>query len=113
MLMMKQVQTNIHRQLNAVSRPIRSSMAGTRRYRDNEDDTIENQLELDQDNMAVAHPRWYRRGPQRVWGGCLRCWPSKRNSIGRERRRRICAWVLIAVVILTLLGVIAGLLAIL
>jgi hypothetical protein len=89
------------------------TMASPPRYRDNEDDPIEYQLELGQDHAPAAHPRWYRCSPKRLWGCRLVCWPSRTGAVGRERSRRTRAWVLIVVVVLTLLGVIAGLSAIL
>lgn len=88
-------------------------MASPPRYRDEEDDPIDNHLELDQDHTPAAHPRWYRCGPKRLWGGRLVCWPPRTCAVGRERGRRIRVWVLIVVVVLTLLGVTAGLSAIL
>ncbi|KAF2633768.1 hypothetical protein BU25DRAFT_328579 [Macroventuria anomochaeta] len=84
-------------------------MTSPPRYRDNENDPSEDQMRLGHDSTSAAHPRWYRRDPQRLWGGCLRCWPSSKSSMGREKRRRLCRWVMIAIVILTLVGVIAGL----
>ncbi|KAF9697384.1 hypothetical protein EKO04_004767 [Ascochyta lentis] len=69
-------------------------------YVDNEDNPFVDQMELNDDCMPAVHPRWYRRGPRRLWGGCL-------SSIGRERRRT-CRWMMIAVAVLTLVGIIAA-----
>ena len=113
-LTMKQAQTSIHRQLNAISKPVplnsvNTNMANPPRYRDNEIDSIDDQLEIGNEIVPAAHPRWYRRGPQWLWGGCLQCRSANRSPMRRENRRRLCRWVMIAIVVLTLLGVIAAL----
>lgn len=89
-----------------------SNMPSPPRYRDNGDDPLEDQLELRDTETPNHRVRWYRRGLQGFGGTCLRCWPSNVSSMGCDKRRRMCQWVMIAVVVLTLLGVIAGLLVV-
>lgn len=105
MLTMNQVQRSIHPKLKAVSFRTKSSMSNTPQYRDDENDSIGDQLELGHNDISATHPRWYREGPR----GCFRCWSSRWKSMSREKRRRLCRWMMIGIVILTLIGVIVAL----
>ncbi|KAH6616613.1 PLC-like phosphodiesterase, partial [Boeremia exigua] len=84
-------------------------MNSTPRYRDNEEDPIEDQLELSAHDMSTTHPQWYRSGPQRLWHGCLNYWPSSKSPMDRKRRRLLCRRVMIFIVVTTILGVISAL----
>jgi hypothetical protein len=94
---------------NMILKPMRYTMASSPRYHDHEDDPIETQQELNQHRKPAAHPKWYRYGPKTLWERYLLCCRSRTGAVGRARDRQTRAWVLIVVVVLTLLGVIAGL----
>ncbi|KAJ8110490.1 hypothetical protein OPT61_g6680 [Boeremia exigua] len=84
-------------------------MTSPSRYHDDEDDSMDDQLELGHDEMPVSHPRWYRGGAQKLRRGCRQCWPLSRTSMARRNRKQIYRWTMIGIIITTLLGVIAAL----
>jgi hypothetical protein len=79
-----------------------------KRFRDEEDDETSSQISstisLEELEAGRSQPRWYRRSESST----LRRWFGAASPSKSSKKRAWCRWLVIAVVIVGLFGVIAG-----